>query len=169
MNMDLKPIGVIHTPFAEARQAPIQPSMAGGAEGRVTIDPEYTAALADVGGFDRIWLLYWFDRAAPAKLTVTPYLDEQERGLFATRAPVRPNPIGLSSVRLLAVDGCDLHVADVDMLDGTPLLDIKPYVPHFDCYPGGRCGWLEGKPLDGDRQVRADDRFTGQPGPAPDG
>ena len=168
MNIDLKPIGVIRTPFAEARQAPIQPSMAGGAEGRVAVDPEYAAALADVAGFDRIWLLYWFDRAAPAKLTVTPYLDEQERGLFATRAPVRPIPIGLSSVRLLAVEGLDLLVADVDMLDGTPSLDIKPYIPRFDCHPVERCGWLDGRPLDHRQQVRVDDRFEDWRGPAPE-
>lgn len=139
----VKPIGVIHTPFREAAGAPIQPKAARGSKGTVHILEEYQEALQDLEGFERIWLLYWFHRALPARLRVVPYLDSRERGLFATRAPCRPNPIGMSPVRLLRVDGNALHVADVDMLDGSPLLDIKPYVPEFDCFEVTRCGWLE--------------------------
>jgi len=143
--MQLRPIGVIHTPFACASDAPIQASRAEEAEGVVELFPEFAQALRDLDGFDRIWLIYWFDRAAEPRLFVHPYLDNHPHGLFATRAPARPNPIGMSPVRLLDIDSCRLHVADVDMLDGTPLLDIKPYVPAFDHLPADRVGWLKGK------------------------
>jgi tRNA (adenine37-N6)-methyltransferase len=92
-------------------------------------------------GFERIWLIYWFDRARQAEFKVIPYLDREPRGVFATRAPSRPNPIGLSCVRLLAVEGTLLRVADLDVLDGTPLLDIKPYVPDWDVFEVKRVGW----------------------------
>ncbi|MCD6304348.1 MAG: tRNA (N6-threonylcarbamoyladenosine(37)-N6)-methyltransferase TrmO [Planctomycetes bacterium] len=154
--MNVKPIGIIHSPFLEPAGAPIQPVSAGGAEGTVVVDEQYAAALKDLDGFERIWLVYWFDRAAPARLQVTPYLDSHARGLFAVRAPSRPNPIGISAVRLLAVEGLSLRVADIDVLDGTPLLDIKPYVPAFDSFPDSRSGWL----ADADpRSGVADDRF----------
>ena len=143
--MQLRPIGVIHTPFVRAPGTPIQSSQADGAEGTVDLFPEFAQALRDLDGFDRIWLIYWFDRAAEPSLFVHPYLDDHPHGLFATRAPARPNPIGMSPVRLLRVESCRLHVADVDMLDSTPLLDIKPYVPAFDHLPADRIGWLEGK------------------------
>ncbi|MCK4872296.1 MAG: tRNA (N6-threonylcarbamoyladenosine(37)-N6)-methyltransferase TrmO [Phycisphaerales bacterium] len=155
--MKLKPIGVIHTPFSRAEGTPIQPSRADGAEGRVEVFPRFAEGLTDVDGFDRIWLLCWFDRVGAAKLTVTPFLDDVPRGLFATRAPCRPNPIGLSCVRLLRVEKNILHVADVDMLDGTPLLDIKPYTSMMDHYEVKRCGWLDRAP--GTRR-EADDRFA---------
>jgi len=107
-------------------------------------------------GFERIWLIYWFDRAAAAQLQVKPYMDERERGLFATRAPCRPNPIGISAVKLIRIQNCTLYVADVDILDQTPLLDIKPYVPGFDCFEVKRLGWLSaGPPV----TKFADDRF----------
>lgn len=141
--MKLKPIGFIHTPFQQAAGTPIQPSMAEGVQGTVELWPQYAAGLKDLDGFDRIWLLYWFHRAAKPKLIVRPYMDENEHGVFATRAPSRPNPIGMSSVRLLAVEGNILRIADVDILDGTPLLDIKPYAPLFDHFPVTRSGWLE--------------------------
>jgi tRNA-Thr(GGU) m(6)t(6)A37 methyltransferase TsaA len=153
----LRPIGVIRTPWRQPRGTPIQPPMAEGAEGRVEVDAELADGLADLDGFDRIWLVYWFDRAPDPRLRVTPFMDTVQRGLFATRAPCRPNRIGLSPVRLLRVEGATLHVADVDMLDGSPLLDIKPYAPTFDCFPGARAGWLDES--DPDRPVRADDRF----------
>lgn len=154
--MRLKPIGVIRTPFAEPAGTPIQPCMAQGAEGSVIVFDEFAAGLQDLAGFERIWLIYWFHRAGPPRLRVQPFLDEQERGLFATRAPCRPNPIGISCVRLLAVEGHLLKIADVDIVDGTPLLDIKPYAPQFDCYPVRRTGWLEAAP--GARRL-ADRRF----------
>ena len=143
MHLELNPIGVIHSPFKQATGTPIQASMAQGATGTVEVLPAFAEGLKDLDGFDRIWLLYWFDRAAVPKLVVTPYLDPQPHGVFATRAPARPNPIGMSAVRLLQIDGCQLHVADVDILDGTPLLDIKPYAPRFDHLPAERTGWLQ--------------------------
>jgi len=139
----LRPIGVIRTPFWEAAGTPIQPRRARGVKGTVEVFERFQEGLKDLEGFERIWLVYWFHRAAKARLRVIPYLDDQERGLFATRAPCRPNPIGMSPVRLLKVESNLLTVADVDILDGTPLLDIKPYTPHFDCFKVTRCGWLE--------------------------
>ncbi|MFY9781260.1 MAG: tRNA (N6-threonylcarbamoyladenosine(37)-N6)-methyltransferase TrmO [Candidatus Baltobacteraceae bacterium] len=161
--MHLTPIGTIRTPFRQATGTPIQPVRAAGTLGTVEIFAPFVAGLADLAGFERIWLIYWFDRAREARMRVIPYRDRVERGLFATRAPARPNPIGLSCVRLLRVEDALLHVAEVDILDGTPLLDIKPYVPHYDDYPVTRCGWVDEVP---DVPVVADDRFerpTAQP------
>jgi tRNA-Thr(GGU) m(6)t(6)A37 methyltransferase TsaA len=143
MDLALEPIGIVHSPFKQSAGTPIQASVAQGAIGTVEVSPTFADGLKDLDGFDRIWLLYWFDRAAPPKLIVTPYMDDQSHGVFATRAPARPNPIGMSAVRLLQREGCTLHVADVDILDGTPLLDIKPYVPQFDHLAAERTGWLQ--------------------------
>jgi tRNA-Thr(GGU) m(6)t(6)A37 methyltransferase TsaA len=156
MDLELHPIGIVHSPFKQSVGTPIQASIAQGAIGAVEVFPAFAEGLKDLEGFDRTWLLYWFDRAAAPKLIVTPYLDDQPHGVFATRAPARPNPIGMSAVRLLRVEGCTLHVADVDILDGTPLLDIKPYVPRFDHLPAERTGWLEQA---SDRPQTADRRF----------
>jgi tRNA-Thr(GGU) m(6)t(6)A37 methyltransferase TsaA len=153
--MQVKPIGVIHSPFRDAAWTPIQPSLASGAQGHVEVFREFEGGLKDLAGFERIWLLYWFDRASEAKLQVTPYLDNTERGLFATRAPCRPNPIGLSCVKLLGVEGCKLTVADIDILDETPLLDIKPYSPKFDHFEVTKSGWLD----NATGRTVADDRF----------
>jgi tRNA-Thr(GGU) m(6)t(6)A37 methyltransferase TsaA len=151
-------IGVIRSPFKDQTGTPIQPAFAEGAEGTVEIDEAYRASLSDLHGFDRVWLIYWFDRAGEYRQRVIPYRDVAPRGLFATRAPVRPNPIGLSCVRLLAVDVSKgiLKVADLDILDGTPLLDIKPYVPAFDAFPSAAAGWLD---TSGTDRRRADERF----------
>jgi tRNA-Thr(GGU) m(6)t(6)A37 methyltransferase TsaA len=149
-------IGVIHTTFLHANGAPIQAATAGGAQGTVEIFPEFAEGLKDVAGFERLWLIFLLDRASAPQLIVRPYLDTQEHGIFSTRAPARPNPIGLSAVRLLSMEGNHLVVADVDMLDGTPLLDIKPYVPAFDSFAATRIGWYEGKIA---RGVVADNRF----------
>jgi tRNA (adenine37-N6)-methyltransferase len=151
----LRPIGVIHTPHGEQAGTPIQPAYAQGVRGTVTLLDEYADALADLSGFERIWLLYQFDRAGAWKPRVVPYRDVVERGLFATRAPTRPNPIGMSVVRLLSVESNVLEVEGVDMLDGTPLLDLKPYVPEFDAHPESRAGWLDGGAL----RTQADGRF----------
>jgi len=155
-SFQMTPIGVIHTPFREPAGTPIQPRRARGVRGTVEVFEKFQEGLKDLEGFERIWLLYWFHRAAPAQLRVVPYLDDKERGLFATRAPSRPNPIGLSCVRLLELRGNLLSVAEVDILDGTPLLDIKPYVPEFDGFRVRRCGWLESA---ASRRGVADDRF----------
>ncbi|MGO9230484.1 MAG: tRNA (N6-threonylcarbamoyladenosine(37)-N6)-methyltransferase TrmO, partial [Bryobacteraceae bacterium] len=137
----IQPIGVIRTPFARAAGTPIQSSVSRGAEGRVELFAGLEAGLRDIEGFERIWLIYSFDRASEPQLVVRPYLDLVDRGIFATRSPARPNRIGMSPVRLLGVQGAALLVSDVDMLDGTPLLDIKPYVPAFDHFPVERVGW----------------------------
>jgi tRNA-Thr(GGU) m(6)t(6)A37 methyltransferase TsaA len=156
LEINLRPIGVIHSSFRRATGTPIQPCRAAGTTGYAVIRDDLVAGLADLAGFDRIWLLFWRHRAAPARLSVIPYRDTERRGLFATRAPARPNPIGLSCVRLLDIGGGILRLAEVDILDGTPLLDIKPYVPQYDNYPVQRCGWVDTVP---DRPVVADDRF----------
>ena len=153
----LNPIGVIRSPFREAPGTPIQPTFAEDAEGTVEVFPDYAAGLSDLAGLDRIWLVYWFDRAGPARLRVVPFRDTAERGVFATRAPCRPNPIGLSCVRLLSVAANMLTIACVDILDATPLLDIKPYVPEFDAYPQSRAGWLDKTPAN---RTQADNRFN---------
>jgi tRNA (adenine37-N6)-methyltransferase len=155
MKFELKPIGRIHSPHQLAQGTPIQPRWAAGIEGRVEIFSEFTAGLRDLEGFERIWLVFWCDRANEARLEVMPYRDSQTRGVFATRAPCRPNPIGLSSVRLLAVEGAVLRVADVDILDGTPLLDIKPYLPDCDVFPVKRIGWYD----NASGSCEADNRF----------
>lgn len=156
--MEFELIGIIHTPWKEASGAPIQPAAADLAEGYVDLNPRYAAGLKDLEGFERVWLVYAFDRVRETRLTVTPFMDDTERGVFATRAPCRPNPIGISCVRLVRVEGTRLHLREVDMLDGTPLLDIKPYAPQFDHYTVERVGWLSGKNPQG---RAADDRFAG--------
>jgi len=164
--MQVEPIGIIRSPFTDAPGTPIQPAFAAGAEGTVEVAEAFAEGLRDLDGFERIWLVYWFARASPARLAVTPFRDTAARGVFATRAPCRPNPIGLSAVRLLRVEGCTLHVADIDVLDGTPLLDIKPYVPQFDSHSVSRSGWLDR--TGADRTV-ADGRFEGEEPPKCDG
>jgi tRNA-Thr(GGU) m(6)t(6)A37 methyltransferase TsaA len=154
--LKIETIGVIETPFREPAGTPIQPSRAKGARGKVRIEPRYRAGLEDLAGFERIWLIYWLHKAPESRLLATPFLDTRKRGIFATRAPARPSPIGISAARLLAVQEGVLEVADVDMIDGTPLLDIKPYVPEFDCYPASEAGWFDESKS---KRCLADDRF----------
>jgi len=154
--MPLNSIGIIHTAFKRPEGTPIQPAYADGAEGIIELFPDYREGLSDMEGFERIWLIYWFDRTIPARLKVVPFRDNVERGVFATRAPCRPNPIGLSAVRLLGIDGLKLRVADIDILDGTPLLDIKPYIPSIDSFPESRAGWFADSR---NERRQADDRF----------
>ena len=142
---EYKPIGVIHSPFKEAKGTPIQPSGAIGIEGTVEVFPEYGAGLKDIDGFSHLILLYHFHLTEGYSLTVRPYLDKTTHGVFSTRIPGRPNPIGLSIVRLVKVEDCTLCIQDVDIVDGTPLLDIKPYVPEFDLRETDQIGWLTGK------------------------
>lgn len=157
MRIEYRPIGVIHSPFEDLDGMPIQPSAAEGVQGTVEVFAEFEEGLNDVDGFSHLILLYHFHRSAGFALLVTPFLDVRPRGVFATRAPRRPNPIGLSVVRLIRRDKLTLHVQNVDVLNGTPLLDIKPYVPEFDQYPASRVGWLSGKRGAG---TRADKRFA---------
>ena len=139
----MHPIGIIHSPHKEAEETPIQPVYARGIEGTAEIFPAYIDGLRDLEGFSHIYLLYHFHKARPAKLIVKPFLEDTPRGVFATRAPCRPNPIGFSVVRLVKIEGHVLRLEDVDVLDGTPLLDIKPYVSRFDHRENVRCGWQE--------------------------
>jgi len=156
--MQLTAIGILHTPFKHLADMPIQPSGAKGVKGQIELRPELITGLRDLAGFSHIYALYHFHQTNEARLTVVPFLDDQPRGLFATRAPTRPNPIGLSVLLLENIDGNILEVANVDMLDGTPLLDIKPYVPEFDQPEEVRTGWLQ-KARERSRQVRSDQRF----------
>jgi len=152
------PIGIVRSPFRDPRNMPIQPLGARGVRGTVELDPIYAAGLKDLAGFSRIILLYHFNRSEGYTLEVVPFLDKTPHGVFATRAPRRPNAIGLSVLKLVAVDGATLHVLDVDILDGTPVVDIKPYVPAFDAYPDEQPGWLAAAPEDA-RTMRSDGRF----------
>ena len=140
MEIILKPIGVIRTPFKSKRETPIQPTRSN-AIGKVELEPEYSAGLTDLEGFSHIYLIYYFHRSSGYELLVKPFLDDRQRGLFATRYPARPNSIGISIVRLLAREENILTVGDVDVLDETPLLDIKPYVPDFDKREKVSTGW----------------------------
>ena len=158
MQITYQAIGVIHTPFKDLAGMPIQPQGEASAQGSAEVFPEYAEGLKDLGGFSHVILLYHLHAVHRVDLTVTPFLGSEVRGIFATRAPTRPNPIGLSVVKLEGIDGNLLHLGTVDILDGTPLLDIKPYVPEFDHPEGARAGWLEavkGKV----RQTRSDTRF----------
>ena len=143
MKIDYRPIGFVHSPHQIASDAPIQPSRAQGIEGTVELEEKYVEALSDLDGFSHIILICHLHQATGFKHRVVPYLDTELRGLFATRAPSRPNPIGFSVVRLLGIDGHVLRIEDVDLLDGTPVLDIKPYVRDFDDRSNVRCGWLD--------------------------
>ncbi len=136
-------IGTIHTPYSSPQGMPIEPGAAG--PGTVVVDEAFRLGLRDLEGFERMWLLFLFHRSGPARLSVTPFLDQQPHGVFSTRAPSRPSSLGLSAVRLLSVDraGGVLCCDGLDIVDGTPLLDIKPYVPRFDAHPGSRAGWLD--------------------------
>ena len=154
--VEYRPIGVIHTPFHEPKGMPIQPSRGRGVRGTVEIFYKYADGLADLDGFSHIVLLFHLHRSRGYELRVIPYLDTVERGLFATRAPRRPNPIGLSVVRLVGIEGNVMTVEDLDILEGSPLLDIKPWVPEFDDRDEIRQGWLEAARQ---RLADADDRF----------
>ena len=139
----LKPIGIIHSPFKKPQGAPIQPSGAKGIKGRVEVFQEYLTGLKDVGGFSHIILIYYFHLVKKASLSVVPFMDKHPHGVFATRASARPNPIGFSVVELEKVEGNILLVKDIDIVDGTPLIDIKPCVPQFDFSTVTKTGWLE--------------------------
>ena len=154
-----RPIGIIHSPFREPRGTPIQSAGARDVRGTIEVFPEYARGLKDVEGFSHIIVIYHFHLSGEAALEVKPYLDDQLRGVFATRAPAHPNPIGISVVRLDRVDGNVLHIRGVDMVDGTPLLDIKPYVPEFDARAAERTGWL-GRNVHKLSESRDDGRFV---------
>jgi tRNA-Thr(GGU) m(6)t(6)A37 methyltransferase TsaA len=158
MKVEYQSIGVIRSPFQKTEGMPIQPCGATGVQGMVELFHEFSQGLKDLDGFSHIILIYHFHGSTGYSLLVTPFLDSVERGVFATRAPRRPNSIGISVVRLLQVDRDTLHVENIDVLDGTPLLDIKPYVPEFDHHLADRIGWLE-EAKGRVQHLSADDRF----------
>lgn len=154
-----EPIGIIHSPFTDLRDMPIQPTSEASAPGTVEVFPEFAAGLKDLDGFSHIYLIYHLHEARFSGLTITPFLDNEPRGLFATRAPNRPNPIGLSLVKLARVEDNTLYVENLDVLDGTPLLDIKPYVAEFEETADSRIGWLK-RAKETLHNQTSDDRFT---------
>ncbi len=158
-SIEYRPIGIIKSPFREQKGTPIQPRYGKGIEGTINIFVEYAEALDDLDGFSHITLIYHLHLSQGYKLKVTPYLDDKLRGLFATRSPRRPNPIGISVVRLLEIEKNSLRISDIDILDGTPLLDIKPYIPGFVDSKDMRIGWLADK-INIDKYKKADDRFN---------
>ena len=164
MKIEYTPIGRIHSPHTRTAGMPIQPSGAGRSSGTVEVFAPYLDGLKDLEGFSHIILLYSFHRVSGYDLQVVPFLDTKPHGVFATRAPKRPNPIGLSVVRLVQAEGRMLRVENIDVLDQTPLLDIKPYVPHFDAPETDslapvRTGWLE-TVQETDIRRKSDDRFS---------
>ena len=158
MEITFQPIGVFHTPFTALSDMPIQPGGKASALGTVELSSEFTEGLKDLDGFSHVILIYYLHKVSRSTLTVTPFLDSEPHGVFATRAPTRPNPIGLSVVRLLRIEGNILYLGNLDVLNGTPLLDIKPYVPDFDAPEETSIGWLEGRGVSM-RSTKADDRF----------
>jgi tRNA-Thr(GGU) m(6)t(6)A37 methyltransferase TsaA len=159
MKIEFTPIGIIRSPFNDPENMPIQPAGAAGIKGTVEIFEEYRPGLKDLVGFSHIILLYHFHRSTGFKLQVVPFMDTELRGVFATRAPRRPNPIGLSVVELDKVENGVVYIQNVDILDNTPLLDIKPYVPEFDAQTDIRIGWLKNTSKTVSTR-KSDDRFT---------
>ncbi|MEW6672304.1 MAG: tRNA (N6-threonylcarbamoyladenosine(37)-N6)-methyltransferase TrmO [Thermodesulfobacteriota bacterium] len=154
-----KPIGIIHSPFKTRAGMPIQPAGAKGVQGTVTINRDYFEGLKDLEGFSHLILIYHFHLSTDFSLSVTPFMDDKPRGVFATRAPKRPNPIGLSVVQLNRIEANTLFIENVDIIDKTPLLDIKPYVPAFDVFKNVKAGWLTGKEKTLP-PIKSDNRFS---------
>ena len=152
-------IGRVRSPFTTLEGMPLQTVAASGVAGTVELRDEFAPALRDLAGFSHAWLLCDLDRSSGFEVEVVPYLDDQPRSLFATRSPRRPSPIGLSVVRVVGVDGAILHVEELDLLDGTPVLDIKPYVPLFDARETTRIGWF-GEAAERVFDVRSDARYA---------
>ena len=154
------PVGVVHSPFTTLDGVPLQSVAAAEVAGQIEIWPEFAPGLKDLDGFSHLHVVTHLHRGAPGGLEVVPYLDDTVRGIFATRSPRHPNPIGLSVVRLVAVAVADrvLEVAGLDLLDGTPVLDLKPYVPKFDAVAAERTGWLHDT-ADRVHRVKSDGRF----------
>lgn len=155
------PIGIIHSPFKESVGMPIQPAGAKGIKGTIEIFEEFKEGLKDLDGFSHIVLLFHFHLSQSYKLLVHPYMEDKIRGVFSTRAPRRPNQIGMSIVRLDKIEDNILHISNVDIIDGTPLLDIKPFVSRFDCFDideNEKVGWLK-KRVERVDNHRSDERF----------
>ena len=141
--IQFQPIGTIQTEHMQAEGTPIQPTAAENCLGKIILNPELVSGLQDLDGFSHVVLLYFFDRIQTYKLLVKPFMDDTVRGVFATRAPSRPNPIGLSVVKLISIKENEITFSGADMLNNTPLLDIKPFVPIFDPTNVEKIGWLQ--------------------------
>jgi tRNA (adenine37-N6)-methyltransferase len=146
--LTLHPIGVVRSPFVVHEGTPRQASVAPLAEAEIVLRPGMQNLLKDLSGFSHVWVLFWFNYSRGWNAQVRPPRDSRKRGLFATRAPHRPNPIGLSAVELVSIRGCTLKIRGVDILNGSPVLDIKPYVPYADAFPEARAGWIDELPED---------------------
>ncbi len=156
--LSFQSIGIIQSSYQDLEGMPIQPAGARGVSGKVILNPDLENGLMGLEGFSHILLIYYFHRSKGYKLQVKPFLDDAKQGVFATRAPCRPNSIGTSIVKLVKIEGNVLEIENLDILDGTPVLDIKPYVPDFNITEEVRVGWLENK-LDNISNIRSDDRF----------
>jgi tRNA-Thr(GGU) m(6)t(6)A37 methyltransferase TsaA len=152
------PIGILNSPFSSIEGMPIQPSAAKGIEGQIVLNEEYVDGLSDLEEFSHIMVVYHFHKSKGYKITVKPFLDEITHGVFATRAPRRPNSIGISVLKLNRIVDNILYVENVDILDGTPVLDIKPYASRFDNVEKERNGWLE-KNIEKSNYKKSDTRF----------
>jgi tRNA-Thr(GGU) m(6)t(6)A37 methyltransferase TsaA len=154
----IEPIGKIFSPFKQIEDMPIQPRGAAGTKGQILVDEAFQPGLKDLDGFSHIYLIYSFHKATRTELTVVPFMDTQPRGVYATRSPLRPNHIGISIVRLEKIEGNLLHVLDIDVLDNTPLLDIKPYMEKFDGVTESLSGWMQASETEV-AERRSDSRF----------
>ena len=155
----INPIGIIHTPFNNINGMPIQPLAAEGIKGYIALYPEYLEGLKDLEGFSHITLLYYFHKIKGYKLTVKPFMDTETHGIFATKSPKRPNAIGFSTVKLLKIENNIIHIEMVDMLNETPLIDIKPFFSRFDNRTNTKSGWLDKQENLCIEQLRSDTRF----------
>jgi tRNA-Thr(GGU) m(6)t(6)A37 methyltransferase TsaA len=160
--LELEPIGVVHSPFTEKMQAPRQPGVAQSADGSIELfsGRDFEHALEDLATFRYIWIIFWFDRAEGWRPKVLPPRSEKRRGVFATRSPHRPNPIGMSLLELAGISGLTLQVKGLDLLEGTPVLDIKPYIPYADSRPDADHGWLDAASIPGDPKAAFAVEFT---------
>lgn len=157
--IEIKPIGIIHTPHTEVNNVPIQPIAADGYKGYIKLLPKYADGLKDIEGFSHITLFYHFHKIKGYELQVIPFMDNVKHGIFACKSPKRPNAIGLSTVKLIKVEANILYIEQVDMLDGTPLIDIKPFFAKYDNRVDTKSGWLENKGNIALEKMRADERF----------
>jgi tRNA-Thr(GGU) m(6)t(6)A37 methyltransferase TsaA len=158
-------IGYIQTPFMSVSDMPIQPCGANGAEGIIELNPDMESGLFDLEGFSHLILIYHFHLVKGYKLYVVPFMDDKPHGIFATRAPTRPNAVGISIVELLKIENNRIYISGVDMLNGTPLLDIKPFFTKYDNRLDAKAGWLEGKGDIDITKIKSDCRFEAQKSP----
>lgn len=159
MQITLSPIGIIHSPHTDIKNMPIQPIAAEGIKGYIELYPEYIEGLTDLEGFSHITLLYHFHKIKGYELMVKPFLDNKKHGIFSCKAPKRPNAIGTSTVKLIGIEKNIVHIEMVDILDGTPLLDIKPFFPKYDNRLDAVAGWLEKTIEVPVKKMRSDERF----------